>query len=130
MNAILAGSTDGRRRRRRHSPEFKAAVVAQCCRPGMSIAAVALANGLNASLLRRCIAEGERSGDLDRTAVTAPATRAAAKSEGFVPVEIAPGSGAPEAIRVELRTGASVVIVSWPLSAAAHCAVWLRELLR
>ena len=36
----------GRRRRRRHSAEFKAAVIEECLRPGVSIAAVALAHGV------------------------------------------------------------------------------------
>ena len=40
------------RRHRRHSAEFKAKVVAECRHPGVSIASVALANGLNANLLR------------------------------------------------------------------------------
>jgi transposase len=39
----------GRRRRRRHSSEFKAAVVRECMHPGVSIAAVALAHSLNAN---------------------------------------------------------------------------------
>lgn len=65
MNNFLAGSIDGRRRRRRLSPEFKAAVAVQCCRPGVSIAVVARANGLNASLLRRWITERERPATCD-----------------------------------------------------------------
>ncbi len=40
------------RRRRRHTPEFKARVIAECLQPGVSLAAVALANGLNANFLR------------------------------------------------------------------------------
>ena len=44
-----------RRRRRRHSAEFKAEAIAACLQPGISIAAVALARGLNANLLRRWI---------------------------------------------------------------------------
>ena len=30
----------------------------------------------------------------------------------------------------QLRRGATMVKVAWPLAAAADCAVWLRELLR
>ena len=41
-----------RRRTRRHSPDFKARVIAACLEPGVSLAAVALANGLNANFLR------------------------------------------------------------------------------
>lgn len=51
MDTIRTVAPGGRRRRRRHSPEFKAAVVAECSRHGVSIAAVALANGLNANLV-------------------------------------------------------------------------------
>jgi len=48
-NAIAAPAF---RRNRRHSPEFKARVIAACLQPGVSIAAVALVNGLNANYLR------------------------------------------------------------------------------
>ncbi len=41
------------RRRRTHSAEFKARLVQTCRQPGVSSAAVALAHGLNANLLRR-----------------------------------------------------------------------------
>lgn len=50
---------DGRRRRRLHSNEFKANAVASCTQPGMSMAAVAMANGVNANLLRRWVREAE-----------------------------------------------------------------------
>ena len=43
----------GPRRRRTHSPAFKAHVLQACSQPGVSIAAVALSNGLNANLVRR-----------------------------------------------------------------------------
>ena len=52
----------GRRRRRRHSAEFKAMVIQGCMRPGVSMAAVALAHGLNATMLRKWITESERKG--------------------------------------------------------------------
>jgi transposase len=41
--------------RRRHSPEFKAQAIAACLQPGVSIAAIALANQLNANYLRRWV---------------------------------------------------------------------------
>jgi transposase len=52
--------------------------------------------------------------------------------EGFVPVPIAvaPTTATPEGIRIELRRGGLVASVEWPVSQAAHCAIWLRELLR
>ena len=41
------------RRRGRYSDEFKRQVIAACLEPGVSTAAIALANGLNANLARR-----------------------------------------------------------------------------
>jgi transposase len=118
------------RRRRRHSAEFKAEMVAACRQPGISIAAVALAHELNANLLRRWIIEQERATSspppMSRIADTAPAEPA----PSFVPVTVAPERGRQEPIRVELRRGATTVTVTWPMIAAADCAAWLRELLR
>ena len=42
MNTISDSLEGGRVRRRKHSPEFKAHVVAACCKAGASTAAVAL----------------------------------------------------------------------------------------
>ena len=59
MDTIRSDLRDGRQRRRRHSDEFKSQVVAECSRPGVSIAAVALHHGLNANLLRRWVPDGQ-----------------------------------------------------------------------
>lgn len=57
----------GRRRRRRHSSEFKAAVIQECMRPGVSMAAVALAHSLNANMhAARLNAQRERIVQRDR----------------------------------------------------------------
>jgi hypothetical protein len=48
-NRVISG---GLRRRRAHSDLFKADAVGACQQEGVSIAAVALARGVNASLLR------------------------------------------------------------------------------
>jgi transposase-like protein len=45
--------------RRHHSAEFKAKVVEDCRGAGVSMAAVALAHGLNANLLRRWMVENK-----------------------------------------------------------------------
>lgn len=50
-----------RRRRRRHSAEFKAAVIQECMRPGVSMAAVALAHSLNANMLRKWVIDAEHA---------------------------------------------------------------------
>jgi hypothetical protein len=33
-------------------------------------------------------------------------------------------------IRIDLRRGATLMTITWPSSAAADCAAWMRELLR
>ena len=119
-----------RRRRRKHSDEFKANAVASCMHPGMSMAAVAMTHGINANLLRRWVHEAE----LGRGAVTLQpqaASQAPAKTVGaaFIPMQL-PAPGAAPAIRIELRRGTTAINVSWPTEAAEACAVWMRELLR
>lgn len=131
MDTIRTVAPGGRRRRRRHSPEFKAAVVAECSRHGVSIAAVALANGLNANLVRRWVIAHEHSAPMAHALQAEDhRMRLATSNEGFVPVPIEPGARPAADIRVEIRRGASLISVSWPISAAPECGVWLRTLLR
>ena len=52
-------SAGTRRRRRLHSDEFKANAVAACMQSGISMAAVAMAHGVNANLLRRWVRHAE-----------------------------------------------------------------------
>jgi transposase-like protein len=122
--------TQGRDRRRKHSDEFKATVVAQCSRPGVSIARVALRHGLNANLLRKWVVNGERAGTSIEPVPTEPKLIESVSPQ-FVAVPIDAPSAAPSgAIEVELRRGQIHVKVSWPMSASAECGAWLRELLR
>ena len=60
MNTTDLSAPRAGRRRRFHSPQFKAEVVG-ACRPGVSIAGVALDNGINANLLRRWVHAAERT---------------------------------------------------------------------
>lgn len=131
----MSTSDDGygdRRRRRRHSDEFKARVVAACRKPGVSIAAVALDHRLNANLLRRWVVMAERAQEEALiTPPAVPAARALPASAAFVPVTVQrPAAVSSPEIMIELRRGATVVKVSWPVAAAAGCAAWLGELLR
>ena len=125
MHTISNEASAGRRRRRTHSAEFKAQVVAACSSPGVSIAAVAMAHGVNANLARRWVLEAERRGGgaLARTANSAVVA-------AFVPVQLPPAEAEPAAIRIELRRGTTAITVSWPCAAASECAAWMRELLR
>ena len=101
--------------------------------PGMSMAAVAMAQGVNANLLRRWVRDAEMTSGT--TVVSATAAEAAEGQEAktsFVPVSLpAPVQPArAPGVRIELRRGPMAVNVTWPASAASECAVWMRELLR
>ena len=126
MNTIPLQVADARRRRRLHSDEFKADAVAECMRPGISIAAVAMAHGVNANLLRRWVKTAEM---VPGEAVTAQIPKRLAPPPAFMSVAMPPHAAATE-IRIELRRGATAISVTWPSDAAADCAAWMRELLR
>ena len=120
------------RRRRQHSAEFKSRVVSACRQPGVSMAAVALEHRLNANLLRRWVVEEERVREAGLIAAgNGSQAPSIAASAAFVPVELPrPSVATAQEIVIELRRGATVVKVSWPLAAAAACSSWLRALLR
>jgi len=121
---------EGRRRRRLHSDAFKATAVASCMQPGISMAAVAMTNGVNANLLRRWVREAELLCAVQRPdALVATGAMASAATPSFVPMQLPAKSAAPD-IRIELRRGATSVNVTWPADAAVECAAWMRELLR
>jgi transposase len=116
-----------KRRRRRHTAEFKAAAVAACREPGASVAAVALDRKLNANLLRTWIKRADKAPSMPK-AIAAPQT------PSFLPLRIEsrsePTSAATERpIRVHIRKGRTRVTIEWPATAAGACALWLRELL-
>ena len=116
-------STPTKRTRRNHAPELKSQVVLACQQPGASVAGVALAHGINANLVRRWLRDGAGA----RGAVSV----VGATSSAFVEVPMPRvSSSTTEPIRLELRRGASTVIMQWPASAAAECGAWLREWLR
>jgi transposase len=124
-NGVISG---GRRRRRTHSDLFKAEAVGACQQEGVSIAAVALARGVNASLLRRWLAEAGAS----RTPIAIQGTvpvMATDSPDGFVPVPM-PTHPAEGRIRVEVRHKSRRVSMEWPASAARECALLLKELIR
>ena len=113
--------------RRYHGQELKKTVLDEC-RAGASVASVAMAHGLNANLVHkwRRRARGEVV-----AAVTPPTP-----TQTFIPLEIAPlattapASAEPRELHIELRRGAIVATVNWPMSATPECAAWLREVVR
>lgn len=119
----------GRRRRRRHTAQFKAAVIEECLRPGVSIAAVALAYGLNANMLRKWVIDAEHK-------VIVPPPMAAPAPEPpsmppptFIPLAL-PAATVDGEIRIELQRAGTVIKLVWPAAAARDCAAWLRDWLR
>lgn len=114
-----------KRCKRTHSSEFKDELVRACSEPGISVAGIALANGVNANLLRKwMLARGVTAPSLRRQAEPKePVVRA----PEFLPVAIQPS--VPE-IRIEARRGSTVVKIEWPVAAAAECTTWLRGWLK
>jgi transposase len=119
----------GRRRRRRHSSEFKAAVIQECMHPGVSIAAVALAHSLNANMLRKWVIDAENALPPKPKGVPAQDVPVPVPSPTFVPLAI-PAPTVEGDIRIELQRGGTTVTLVWPATAARDCAAWLRDWLR
>jgi transposase len=118
----------GRRRRRRHSAEFKASVVGECMKPGVSMAAVALAHSLNANMLRKWVIDAEQVRAPTPPVVAAP-EEVHMPCSGFIPLALKapPVEGD---IRIELHRSGTTVNIVWPAAAATECAAWLRDWLR
>jgi transposase len=113
-----------KRQRRRHGPQLKRQILDACAQPGASVAAVALAHGINANLVhkwRRAVGAA---------APQAPVPRPDPLAPSFVALPlpaVAPAAAlAARPIEIELRRGAAVVQIRWPQSTAAECATWLR----
>ena len=122
------------RGRRRHTAEFKAQAVAACLQPGVSIAAVALANGLNANLLRSWV-KAYRDRAITGVSVGTEQRRreetARSSPPNLVPISLRTSDVPPAGdIRIDIRREQSIFQITWPTSQAAACAQWLREILR
>jgi transposase-like protein len=120
-----------KRRWRKHSDEFKARVVAQALQPHASLASVALANGINANMLRRWAYASSPAN------APSPAIRddrnAQALSFVQLPVQIdkptptAPASATSTIVQVQIHRGETTVVVSLPMM--GDSAAWVREVL-
>lgn len=117
------------RRRRHHPEEFKQALVEACGEPGASVAGIALANGVNANLVRRWLRDRGIEPPMRRLPMS---VREAAPSmaPAFVPLPIAPSEPESRDIRIEIRRGNTAIKVDWPVQASDDCAAWLRDWLR
>lgn len=112
---------------RRHSAEFKASVMEQARQAHVSVAAVALANGINANMLRRWLRES-----------FTPGAARIARADGIpapefvqlpvpTPKPALPGSASSEAVEVQIHRGQTRVVLN--LALGSNSAVWLREVL-
>jgi transposase len=87
--------------RRRHDPEFKQQVLAQCAEPGASVAQIALSHGLNANLVHKW-----------RRLAGSVSYKPA--SPEFIPVALTPHASAPAPpIELDLQRGALCVRERW-----------------
>ncbi|MGV3679860.1 MAG: transposase [Acidovorax sp.] len=118
----------GRRRRRQHSAQFKEAVIQECMRPGVSMAAVALAHSLNANMLRKWVIDAEHALP-PKPKGEPPLREAPMPGPTFVPLAL-PAASVEGDIRIELQRAGTTVTVVWPASAARDCAAWLSDWLR
>ena len=119
--------------RRPHSAQLKAQVLAQCAEPGASMAQVAMSHALKANIVHGWRKLARERGDAVVAKLAAPpAPVAPASVPQFVAVSVAQTTSplAPAGIQIELRRRATLMKITWPITAAADCAAWMRELLR
>jgi transposase len=111
-----------------HGAQLKAQVIAACHAPGASVAAVALAHGLNANLVRKwLIGRGLKlAGAPLRFMPVELATRADAAS-ATVAGASAPASGVEATIHIHACRGELQLDVRWPATRADVCATLPRE---
>jgi transposase-like protein len=117
---------------RKHSDEFKARVIALALEPHASMASVALANGINANMLR-CWVRASLRASVPST-VARDERNAQALSFVQLPIQVGksiaqPGTPRPSAvIEVQIQRGETRVVVSLPM--IGDSAAWVREVLR
>lgn len=117
--------------RRTHSPEFKAGVLAACRQPGASIAAVALAHGINANVVHKWLAGigMKRSGHRPSSAAQSPVT-----PMQFLPVGLSAsclessGSAVDQDVRLDLDLGAMQIKLHCKRGSAPSAAALLHAL--
>jgi transposase-like protein len=129
----LATGNPHKRNWRKHSDEFKARVVALALEPHASMASVALANGINANMLRCWV----RASSSARGPSTVARDDLNAQALSFVqlPIQVdkslatppAPAPAISPVIEVQIQRGETRVVVSLPM--ISDSAAWVREVL-
>jgi transposase len=118
--------------RRNHSPEFKASVLAACRKPGVSIAGVALAHGVNANVVHKWLAGIGMKRCAANLPVAAPSPMSPMQ---FLPVDVSAShldahkvSARSQDIRLDLDLGAMQIKLHCPRGSAQSAAALLRSL--
>lgn len=111
------------KRRRRHPPQFKQQVLAECEQPGLSVASVALRHSLNQNLIHRWrrIQMRDTQNDFVRLPTPLPALADPARTEQ---------SMSSATVHIELPSASDPIHVHWPIADAALSVDWLRALMR
>lgn len=113
MHSHLSNKTP--RKRQRYSKDFKAGILAACNQPGVSVAGVALANGINANLVHKWRREAHPQGNV-------PSYSGA---PNFLPIALPEPMGAtPRVVTFEVAS----LKVHWPLDHIDRAIDWLRAL--
>ena len=129
MNTNFVEAPAGRQRRR-YSVEFKVEAI-KACKPGISMAAVALANGLNANMLRKWVSEARVPNEsLLPVNIESNEPLPAPPAPGFVALRLpepAPRADLLPSIYLDLQRAGLVIKVTRPGALASECSAWLRE---
>ena len=115
--------------RRRHGAELKTAVLTACRQPGASVAAIALAHGLNANLVHKWRRKQDACATPDSARVGEFIALALPAASRPVPAATQVPDIQPD-IRIQLQRGAATVTVNWPLHGARDCGEWLHQWLK
>lgn len=117
--------------RRTHSPEFKASVLAACRQPGASIAAVALAHGINTNVVHKWLVGIGMKRCAQRLPAAAPSPIAPMQ---FLPVGLGTSnlehsvSAGRQDIRLDLDLGAMQIKLHCTRGSAPSAAALLHAL--
>lgn len=109
-------------RQRRYSEALKQQVMRECDEPSASVAKVAMAHGINANVVHSWRKRA-------RQVLTMPVA-AGSRQPTFVPMMLPPAAVTTTQLQVQIKRGALVISVDWPLEAAAQLGIWTRELLK
>jgi len=116
-------TTTSTRTRRRHSPELKTKILAECSQPGASVAKIAMSHGINANIVHSWRKRAHNAVVAATDAVTT-----------FIPVTVespaTEDASKGDHVCIELHGVGLLVKLTWPLSAAEQLSAWTRELLR